>query len=302
MLMWWRVWFDCLQQLKQRGLAYAAEKLSPRSIPVDIHDPEAWAKSIYWLKPVAGAMKWIRMHSEAVARNQAGVMSFVVDMLLGTKTRFFITYAITGTVAHSVYGFTTAFQTHFMLMVGVSILTVLEFRKHFQLAPGVLALITRWCNYYVIFSALASISWIIDNTFCPYLHKLPVYPQNHAIWHVFVGFSTYSGFVVTVIAHQITSTATPVSVGEMAEWREKRKEDNLTVWQFTAPLPRVENLYLKFKNGLYCAAAPRKRQAGESDATAKGNRKSDVDDDLSKDTCSLVIPYCWVEGPTPLQE
>jgi hypothetical protein len=178
---WWYIWLTSLHRIRTS----LDPTLSPHS---------DWALTVPFLSALA---------SVARAFEAVGLGWFV-----RSRARASVAYALFWTFIHTVVGFTTVFQVHFFIMTALGVALVFEFRRHFlQTNPAAAALIKRWMIFHLGFSGVAFLCWITDNTLCPRLLTLPVYPPLHAAWHVLCGGGTYSALMAAAIGDSLTRDA-----------------------------------------------------------------------------------------------
>ncbi|RLN66470.1 hypothetical protein BBP00_00002209 [Phytophthora kernoviae] len=101
---------------------------------------------------------------------------------------FLTTIGAIFTVVHAIYRFTTVFQVFFgvLAVLGAGRLCV-----HYSEAKDPRA--RAVAKSYVTSSLIGFAFWIMDYHYCHVLRGLPVNPQGHAWWHIFMGISTYHG-------------------------------------------------------------------------------------------------------------
>ncbi|KAF4322845.1 hypothetical protein JM18_000662 [Phytophthora kernoviae] len=101
---------------------------------------------------------------------------------------FLTTIGAIFTVVHAIYRFTTVFQVFFgiLAVLGAGRLCV-----HYSEAKDPRA--RAVARSYVTSSLIGFAFWIMDYHYCHVLRGLPVNPQGHAWWHIFMGISTYHG-------------------------------------------------------------------------------------------------------------
>ncbi|TMW57006.1 hypothetical protein Poli38472_002931 [Pythium oligandrum] len=91
-------------------------------------------------------------------------------------------------VVHAIYRFTTLFQ---LLIAAMAISCSCRLYYHYQRVrdPRARAVAVS----HVRSSLIALACWLVDFHLCYYVRKLPVNPQGHAWWHIFIGISSYHG-------------------------------------------------------------------------------------------------------------
>ncbi|KAG7399037.1 Alkaline ceramidase 3 [Phytophthora boehmeriae] len=101
---------------------------------------------------------------------------------------FLTTIGVVFTVVHAIYRFTTVFQVFFgvLAVLGAGRLCVHYSEVKDPRARAV-------ARSYVTSSLIGFVFWMMDYHYCHVLRGLPVNPQGHAWWHIFMGISTYHG-------------------------------------------------------------------------------------------------------------
>ncbi|KAF1327904.1 Alkaline phytoceramidase, partial [Globisporangium splendens] len=91
-------------------------------------------------------------------------------------------------VVHAIYRFTTFFQLAFGTLAVLCCVRLCFFYSSVQ-DPRAKAV----ARSYVRNSLIGFAFWMIDYHYCHHMRELPVNPQGHAWWHIFMGISSYHG-------------------------------------------------------------------------------------------------------------
>ncbi|TYZ61211.1 hypothetical protein PybrP1_000747 [[Pythium] brassicae (nom. inval.)] len=92
------------------------------------------------------------------------------------------------TVVHAIYRFTTVFQLAFGTLASLCAVRLYLHYTHVK-DPRARAVAVA----YVRNSLISVVFWMLDYHYCQRMQSLPVNPQGHAWWHVFIGISSYHG-------------------------------------------------------------------------------------------------------------
>ncbi|CEG40964.1 alkaline phytoceramidase [Plasmopara halstedii] len=92
------------------------------------------------------------------------------------------------TVLHAIFRFTTAFQVFFGVF---AISACLRLCVHYTNIKDSRA--RAVAQSYVAFGLIGLVFWLMDYHYCQVVRNLPVNPQGHAWWHIFMGVSSYHG-------------------------------------------------------------------------------------------------------------
>lgn len=102
----------------------------------------------------------------------------------------FVLYGIFVSLLHVFSAFTTFFQIHFGILVGLAMVLEFWFAWKFNLKY----FSTHILAPYVFFHAISIVCWMIDKHFCHWLStELPFNPQFHAFWHLGSSLACYWG-------------------------------------------------------------------------------------------------------------
>ncbi|RLN02108.1 hypothetical protein BBI17_002219 [Phytophthora kernoviae] len=101
---------------------------------------------------------------------------------------FLTTIGAIFTVVHAIYRFTTMFQLFFGLL---AVLTCARLCMHYMEVKDPCA--RAVARSYVSLSLIGFAFWMMDYHLCHTMRSLPVNPQGHAWWHIFMGISSYYG-------------------------------------------------------------------------------------------------------------
>ncbi|DBA02191.1 TPA: hypothetical protein N0F65_004826 [Lagenidium giganteum] len=91
-------------------------------------------------------------------------------------------------VLHAIYRFTTAFQVFFGTL---ALLCCARLCLHYRDVKDPRA--RAVARSYVRNSLIGTAFWMLDYHYCHNIMQLPVNPQGHAWWHLFMGISSYHG-------------------------------------------------------------------------------------------------------------
>uniref|UniRef100_M4BLT0 Alkaline phytoceramidase n=1 Tax=Hyaloperonospora arabidopsidis (strain Emoy2) TaxID=559515 RepID=M4BLT0_HYAAE len=90
------------------------------------------------------------------------------------------------TLVHAIYRFTTVFQLFFGVL---AILACARLCLHYTEVTDPRA--RAVARSYIVSSLIGSTFWLLDYHYCHTIHGLPINPQGHAWWHIFMGISSY---------------------------------------------------------------------------------------------------------------
>lgn len=103
-----------------------------------------------------------------------------------TMPTFLFLYAAGFAIAHSLLRMNVLFMVQYVL---VFLLCVPRMYKYYIQSKDVSA---KWIVKLCITSlCLGSLCWFVDRTFCNKFSSWYLNPQGHALWHLFMGFSSY---------------------------------------------------------------------------------------------------------------
>ncbi|KAG6617347.1 alkaline phytoceramidase [Phytophthora cinnamomi] len=98
------------------------------------------------------------------------------------------TIGVIFTVIHAIYRFTTVFQVFFGIL---AVFTCARLCMHYAEVKDQRA--RAVARSYVTSALIGFAFWLMDYHYCHTLRGLPVNPQGHAWWHIFMGVSSYHG-------------------------------------------------------------------------------------------------------------
>ncbi|XP_041028400.1 alkaline ceramidase-like [Juglans microcarpa x Juglans regia] len=104
-----------------------------------------------------------------------------------TMPTFLFLYGASFAVVHAVVRLGIGFKVHYVILCLLCIPRMYKYYIHTQDASA-----KRLARLYVATLLLASLCWLCDRAFCKEISSWPVNPQGHAMWHIFMGFSSYS--------------------------------------------------------------------------------------------------------------
>jgi dihydroceramidase len=109
-------------------------------------------------------------------------------------------YGTVYAIGHALFHFKLVYQLHFVFLCLLCLPRMYKYYIYTKEVPA-----RRLGRMYVISISLGGIFWLVDRNFCNRLSTLPVNPQGHAWWHIFMGFSAYFGntFLQFCRAHQL---------------------------------------------------------------------------------------------------
>ncbi|BBN02119.1 dihydroceramidase [Marchantia polymorpha subsp. ruderalis] len=105
-----------------------------------------------------------------------------------TMPTFLFIYGTAYAICHALFHFVLVYQLHFIFLC---LLCLPRMYKYYIYTTEVPA--RRLGHMYLISITLGGICWLVDRNLCSRVASLPVNPQGHAWWHVFMGFSAYFG-------------------------------------------------------------------------------------------------------------
>ncbi|KAL6012225.1 hypothetical protein ACLOJK_002703 [Asimina triloba] len=117
-----------------------------------------------------------------------------------TMPTFLFLYGVVFAIAHSVFHFNIGFKVHYVIICLLCVPRMYKYYLHTKDASA------KWlAKLYVATIFLGSLCWLSDQLFCGRISKLPVNPQGHALWHVFMGFNSYyaNAFLMFCRAQQL---------------------------------------------------------------------------------------------------
>ncbi|KAK8953855.1 hypothetical protein KSP39_PZI002851 [Platanthera zijinensis] len=103
-----------------------------------------------------------------------------------TMPTFLFLYAAGFAVAHSLLRVNAVFMAQYFLVFLLCVPRMYKYYIHCKDAGA-----KRTVKLCVVSLCLGSLCWFIDRTFCAKLSGWYVNPQGHALWHLFMGFSSY---------------------------------------------------------------------------------------------------------------
>lgn len=103
-----------------------------------------------------------------------------------TMPTFLFLYGALFAVVHAKVHLGIGFKVHYAIL---SLLCIPRMYKYYIYTQDPSA---KWiAKWYVATLFLGSLCWFCDRVFCKEISSWPVNPQGHALWHVFMGFSSY---------------------------------------------------------------------------------------------------------------
>ncbi|KAM7271113.1 hypothetical protein ACFE04_030327 [Oxalis oulophora] len=103
-----------------------------------------------------------------------------------TMPTFLFLYGALFATAHAFLRLGIGFKVHFVILCLLCTPRMYKYYIHTQDTAA-----KRLAKLYVITLFLGSLCWLGDRLFCKEVSRWPVNPQGHALWHVFMGFSTF---------------------------------------------------------------------------------------------------------------
>ncbi|XP_027364594.1 alkaline ceramidase-like [Abrus precatorius] len=103
-----------------------------------------------------------------------------------TMPIFLVLYGAVFAIAHSVFRFDIGFKLHYVILC---LLCIPRMYKYCIYTEDVSA--KRIAKLYVATLVLGTLFWLCDRVFCEEISRWPINLQCHALWHVFLGFSSY---------------------------------------------------------------------------------------------------------------
>ncbi|TMW57005.1 hypothetical protein Poli38472_002930 [Pythium oligandrum] len=91
-------------------------------------------------------------------------------------------------IIHAIYRFTTLFQVFFGILASLCCIRMCIHYTQVKDARARAVAISYVRNSLVGFAL-----WMMDYHYCYYMKQLPVNPQGHAWWHIFMGIASYHG-------------------------------------------------------------------------------------------------------------
>lgn len=107
-------------------------------------------------------------------------------------SRCLLAYAVVFSVLHMILQTTTLFQIHYSALLGI--LLTRFFQRFRNVNAGVEGY--QMLRLYLTTSSLAFFCWLLDYHGCALMKRLPINPQGHMMWHLFMG---YAGFVSVIM-------------------------------------------------------------------------------------------------------
>ncbi|CAH0518908.1 unnamed protein product [Peronospora belbahrii] len=101
---------------------------------------------------------------------------------------FLTTIGVMFTAVHAIYRFTTVFQLFFGILASLACARLCMYYTEVT-DPRAKAV----ARSYVMTNLFGFVFWFMDYHYCHIMHGLPVNPQGHAWWHIFMGISSYYG-------------------------------------------------------------------------------------------------------------
>lgn len=91
-------------------------------------------------------------------------------------------------IVHAIYRFTTMFQLFFGTLAILCCVRLCMYYTRVK-DPRAKAVAIS----YVRNSLIGFVFWMVDYHYCHHMRELPINPQGHAWWHIFMGISSYHG-------------------------------------------------------------------------------------------------------------
>jgi dihydroceramidase len=115
-----------------------------------------------------------------------------IDKQSGDKWRdlaplLLFVYAIAFSTMHLKYNTTTIFQVHYVSLLAVVLGTMYNRFKNVEIGSSAKHII----KLFSISGLCGGACWLIDYLGCAWVSKLPINPQGHMFWHLFMGYAAY---------------------------------------------------------------------------------------------------------------
>ena len=110
----------------------------------------------------------------------------------GIVTSILLAYAMVFSILHVMLKTTTAFQVHFGVLLGLCLFRMYtRFRK---VDPGENG--KQIVTLFASSGLLGFACWLVDYHACDWASQLPINPQGHSLWHLFMGYSAFCSVVM----------------------------------------------------------------------------------------------------------
>jgi dihydroceramidase len=103
-----------------------------------------------------------------------------------------VVYAVVFSVLHFKLKTTTAFQVHFGVLLGAVLLRMYSRFRRVDIGEAGYAVTTQFFTT----GLTAFVCWLLDYHGCNFMGRLPINPQGHMWWHIFMGYAAFCSVVM----------------------------------------------------------------------------------------------------------